>query len=74
MKNGVKTLSHSTHRCEYHIVFAPKYRRRAIYGQLKADIGRIFRQLCEAKKVEIIETEACKDHIYLLMNIPPYMR
>ncbi len=50
MKNEVKTLSHSTYRCEYHIVFAPKYRRRVIYGQLKADIGRILRQLCEAKK------------------------
>ena len=60
MKNEVKTLSHSTYRCEYHIVFAPKYRRRIIYGQLKADIGRILRQLCEAKKVEIIEAEHVK--------------
>ena len=73
MKNEVKTLSHSTYRCEYHIVFAPKYRRRVIYGQLKADIGRILRQLCEEKKVEIIEAEACKDHIHLLVSIPPYM-
>ena len=73
MKNEVKTLSHSTYRCKYHIVFAPKYRRRVIYGQLKADIGRILRQLCEAKKVEIIEAEACKDHIHLLVSIPPYM-
>ena len=73
MKNEVKTLSHSTYRCEYHIVFAPKYRRRVIYGQLKADIGRILRQLCEAKKVEIIEAEACKDHIHLLVSIPPYI-
>ena len=73
MKNEVKTLSHSTYRCEYHIVFDPKYRRRIIYGQLKADIGRILRQLCEAKKVEIIEAEACKDHIHLLVSIPPYM-
>ena len=73
MKNEVKTLSHSTYRCEYHIVFAPKYRRRVIYGQLKADIGRILRQLCEAKKVEISEAEACKDHIHLLVSIPPYM-
>ena len=73
MKNEDKTLSHSTYRCEYHIVFAPKYRRRVIYGQLKADIGRILRQLCEAKKVEIIEAEACKDHIHLLVSIPPYM-
>lgn len=73
MKNEMKTLSHSTYRCEYHIVFAPKYRRKVIYGQLKADIGRILRQLCEAKKVEIIEAEACKDHIHLLVSIPPYL-
>ena len=73
MKNEMKTLSHSTYRCEYHIVFAPKYRRKVIYGQLKADIGRILRQLCEAKKVEIIEAEACKDHIHLLVSIPLYL-
>ncbi|MBD5081673.1 MAG: transposase, partial [Ruminococcaceae bacterium] len=54
MKNEIKTLSHSTYRCEYHIVFAPKYRRKVIYGQLRADIGKILRKLCEEKKVEII--------------------
>ena len=69
MKNEIKTLSHSTYRCQYHIVFAPKYRRKAIYGQLKADIGQILRQLCEAKKVEIIEAEACVDHIHMLVSI-----
>ena len=73
MKNEIKTLSHSTYRCQYHIVFAPKYRRKAIYGQLKSDIGQILRQLCEAKKVEIIEAEACVDHIHMLVSIPPYM-
>ena len=55
MKNEIKTLSHSTYRCEYHIVFAPKYRRKAIYGELRADIGAILRKLCDEKKVEIIE-------------------
>ena len=69
MKNEIKTLSHSTYRCQYHIVFAPKYRRNAIYGQLKADIGQILRQLCEAKKVEIIEAEACVEHIHMLVSI-----
>jgi len=54
-------------------VFAPKFRRQIIYGQIKADIGKILRQLCEAKKVEIIEAEACPDHIHLLVSIPPYM-
>ncbi len=73
MKNEIKTLSHSTYRCEYHIVFAPKYRRKVIYGQLRADIGKILRKLCEEKKVEIIEANACPDHIHMLVIIPPYL-
>ena len=73
VKNEVKHLAHSSYRCEYHIVFAPKYRRREIYGQLKADIGEIIRKLCNEKKVEIIEAEACANHIHLLVSIPPYL-
>ena len=53
------------------IVFAPKYRRQVVYGQLKADIGKILRTLCEQKKVNIIEAEACPDHIHMLVEIPP---
>ena len=71
--NEIKTLSHSTYRCQYHIVFAPKYRRKDIYGRLRKDVGKIIRKLCEQKGVEIIEAEACKDHIHLLVSIPPYM-
>ncbi|HIZ11722.1 MAG TPA: IS200/IS605 family transposase [Candidatus Eubacterium faecavium] len=56
-----------------HIVFAPKYRRKAIYGKIKKDIGEIIRKLCEQKGVEIIEAEMCKDHIHLLVSIPPYI-
>ena len=56
---------------QYHIVFAPKFRRKIIYGQLKADIGVILRKLCEEKNVEIIEAEACPDHIHMLVSIPP---
>ena len=51
-------------------VFAPKYRRQIIYGKIRTDIGRILRQLCEQKGVEIIEAEACKDHIHMLVSIP----
>jgi len=72
--NEIKTLAHSTYRCQYHIVFAPKYRRKEIYGKLKKDIGEILRKLCEQKGVEIIEAEACKDHIHLLVSIPPYFK
>ena len=54
MKNEIKKLEHSSYRCQYHIVFAPKYRRKVIYGELKADIGKILRKLCNEKKVEII--------------------
>ena len=73
MKNEVKQLSHSSYRCEYHIVFAPKYRRKIIYGEIKADMGEILRKLCKEKKVEIIEAEACTDHIHMLVSIPPYL-
>lgn len=71
--NEIKTLSHSTYRSQYHIVFAPKYRRKEIYGKIRKDIGEIIRKLCEQKCVEIIEAEACKDHIHLLVSIPPYI-
>jgi len=66
-----KSLAHTTWNCKYHIVFAPKYRRQIIYGQIKADIGRILRQLCERKGIEIIEATACPDHIHMLVSIPP---
>ena len=73
MKNEVKTTAHSSYRCEYHIVFAPKYRRKVIYGEIKSDIGVILRKLCNELKVEILEAEACPDHIHMLVSIPPYM-
>ena len=73
MKNEIKHTAHSSYRCEYHIVFAPKFRRKAIYGELKKDIGIILRKLCNEMKVEIIEAEACPDHIHMLVSIPPYM-
>ena len=69
--NDNHSLSHSKWNCKYHIVFAPKYRRQVIYGQIKADIGKILRMLCEQKKVNIIEAEACPDHIHMLVEIPP---
>ena len=65
------SLAHTTWNCKYHIVFAPKYRRQAIYGKYKVSIGQIIRELCERKGVEIIEANACRDHIHLLVSIPP---
>ena len=64
-------LSHTSWKCKYHIVFAPKYRRQVVYNQLKSDIGQILRKLCELIKVEIHEAEACPDHIHMLVSIPP---
>ena len=61
-----KHTAHSTYRCQYHIVFAPKFRRKEIYGKLKKDIGQILRKLCEQKDVQIIEAEACPDHIHIV--------
>ena len=71
MQDDIKSLSHSKWRCKYHIVFAPKYRRQEIYGKIKADIGQILRKLCEQKGVEIIEAQACTDHIHMMVSIPP---
>ena len=73
MKDDVKSLSHSKWRCKQHIVFAPKYRRQIVYGQLKVDIGKILRSLCERKGVNIISAECCPDHIHMLVEIPPHM-
>ena len=71
--NEIKSSSHSKYRCQYHIVFAPKYRRKEIYGKIKKDIGEILRKLCEQKDVVIIEAEACPDHIHMLVSIPPHI-
>lgn len=71
--NDVKSLSHSKWRCKYHIVFAPKYRRQIIYGQIKEDIGKILRSLCNRKQVELIEGECCPDYIHILVAIPPHL-
>ena len=73
MKNELKHTAHSSYRCEYHVVFAPKYRRKVIYNEIKRDIGEILRKLCKELKVEIIEAEACPDHIHMLVSILPYM-
>ena len=70
MKNELKHTAHSSYRCEYHVVFAPKYRRKIIYQEIKKDIGEILRKLCNEMKVEIIEAEACPD---MLVSILPYM-
>ena len=71
MKLDINSLAHTQWECKYHIVFAPKYRRQIIYGKIKQDIGQMIRKLCEYKGVEIIEAEACKDHIHMLVAIPP---
>ena len=71
MKLDTNSLAHTKWECKYHIVFAPKYRRQIIYGKVKADIGQMLRKLCEYKGIEILEAEACKDHIHMLVSIPP---
>ena len=71
MTDNINSLSHSKWNCKYHIVFAPKYRRQIIYGKIYKDIGVIIRKLCEQKGVEIHEAEFCKDHVHMLVSIPP---
>lgn len=71
--NDVHTLSHTTWNCKYHIVFAPKYRRKVFYGEKRLEIGAILRELCEWKGVNIITAEVCPDHVHMLVEIPPKM-
>ncbi|MDY2630444.1 MAG: IS200/IS605 family transposase, partial [Clostridium sp.] len=73
MSNDIESLSHTKWRCQYHIVFAPKYRRQIIYGKYKAEIGKILRTICIRHGVEIIKANACPDHIHMLVAIPPKM-
>lgn len=69
--NEVHTLSHSTWNCKYHIVFAPKYRRKVFFGEKRYEIGKMLRTLCKWKGVNVLEAEACPDHIHMLVEIPP---
>ena len=71
MKLDTNSLAHTKWECKYHIVFAPKYRRQIIYGKIREDIGKMLRKRCEYKGIEIHEAEACKDHIHMLVSIPP---
>ena len=71
--NDTHSLSHTKWNCKYHIVFAPKYRRKVFYGEKRMEIGGILRELCKWKGVNIIEAEVCPDHIHMLLEIPPKM-
>ncbi len=69
--NDIHSLAHSKWNCKYHIVFAPKYRRQAMFGDKGREIGAILRELCKWKGVNIVEAEICKDHVHMLVEIPP---
>ena len=69
--NDVNSLSHTRWNCKYHIVFAPKYRRKVFYGEKRREIGEILRTLCNWKKIRIVEAEVCPDHVHMLVEIPP---
>ena len=71
--DDVKSLAHTKWNCKYHVVFAPKYRRKVFYEEKRLEIGAILRELCRWKGVEIIEAEVCPDHIHMLLAIPPKM-
>ena len=66
-----QSLAHTTWNCKYHIVFAPKYRRKVFYKEKRKEVGKILRTLCEWKKVKILEAEVCPDHVHMLLEIPP---
>ena len=67
----INSLAHTKWNCKYHIVFAPKYRRKVAYGKMKQDIANILSMLCKRKGVEIVEAEICPDHVHMLVKIPP---
>ena len=69
--NATNSLAHTKWNCKYHIVFAPKYRRKVFFGEKRMEIREILRTLCQWKGVEIIEGEVCPDHIHMLVSIPP---
>ena len=69
--NDSNSLAHTKWNCKYHVVFAPKYRRKVFYKEKRVEIGKILRMLCEWKSVRIIEAEVCPDHIHMLVEIPP---
>ena len=69
--NDIHSLSHSKWNCKYHIVFAPKYRRKVFYGTKRLEIGQMLRQLCNWYGVTLLEAEACPDHVHILVGIPP---
>jgi len=71
--NDINSLAHTKWNCKYHIVFAPKYRRKLFFGEQKAEIGKILRELCSWKQVNIVEAEVCPDHVHMLVEIPPKM-
>ena len=73
MNNITDSLAHTKWNCKYHIVFAPKYRRKIFYEQKRLEIKEILRKLCVWKGVEILEGEVCPDHIHMLVTIPPKM-
>ena len=69
--NDINSLSHTRWNCKYHIVFAPKYRRKVFYKEKRREVGKILRELCEWKKIKIVEAEVCPDHVHMLLEIPP---
>ena len=67
----IKTLAHTSWNCKYHVVFAPKFRRKVFYGEKRREIGKILRMICGWKRINIIEAEVCPDHVHMLLEIPP---
>lgn len=72
--NDTNSLAHTKWNCKYYIVFAPKYRRKILYGEMKAEVGKILRELCDWKQIKIIEAEVCPDHIHMLVTEVPLLK
>ena len=69
-----KSLSHTRWKCQYHIVFIPKYRKKVLFGKIRNDVREIIQALCRYKSIEIISGAVCLDHVHLCVSIPPKMK
>ena len=69
--NDFESLAHVRWECKYHVVFIPKYRRKAIFGNIRASVGQILRDLCNQKGIALLEGHAMNDHVHLCLSIPP---
>ena len=69
--NETRTLNHSKYECKYHLVFIPKYRKKALYLELRQYLGAVFKELARQRESEVLEGHLMADHVHMMISIPP---